>query len=82
MKTLLITFAGAFVVTFAFLGAYNAGRATAPVIRDAAEQTYREITQQDEVERLKAELEAERKARQELEARPPQVVYDAPGLAL
>ena len=82
MKALLLTFAGAFVVTFAVLGAYHTGRATAPALQDAAVRTYREITQQDEVERLKAELEAAKAANAELEARPPQVVYEAPELAL
>lgn len=82
MKALLLTFAGAFVVTFAVLGAYDASRKAAPVIQDAAVRLHREMTQQDEIERLKAELEAAKAANAELEARPPQVVYDAPGLAL
>ena len=82
MKAIVVVFAGAFIATFAVLGAYDTGRRTAPVIQDAAARLHRELTQQDEIERLKAELEAAKAANAELEARPPQVVYDAPELAL
>ena len=82
VKQCAIVFGICFVGAFAILGANDAARQAAPVIQDTAVRLHRELTQQDEIERLKSELEAERKARQELEARPPQVVYDAPELAL
>lgn len=67
---------------FAVFGAYVAGVNATPAVIAHAQELHRSITQQDEVERLKAELEAAQAANAELEARPPQVVYDAPGLAL
>ena len=82
MKKCAIAFGLAFCATFAVLGAYDTGRRTAPVIQDAAVRLHRELTQQDEIERLKKGLEAAKAANAELEARPPQVVYDAPELAL
>ena len=81
MKVLLVV--GVLVAgCFSVFGAYVASVNATPAVVAHAQELHRSITQQDEIERLKAELEAAKAANAELAARPPQVVYDAPELAL
>ena len=66
-------FFAAMLVGFACVGAYVCGEKATPLVQDAAVRSYRTVTQQDEIDRLKAELEAAKAANAERAALPTQV---------